>query len=114
MRISDWSSDVCSSDLDPNDRPIMTVAIQSGERPLRELTDLAEEVISNRIESVPGVGGVTVVGGADRQIRVQLDAPAMRAYGISPTQVMDALQREHQKVPAERKRVGRERVCQYV
>jgi HAE1 family hydrophobic/amphiphilic exporter-1 len=88
--------------FDPNDRPIMTVAIQSRERPLRELTDLAEEVISNRIESVPGVGGVTVVGGADRQIRVQLDAPAMRAYGISPTQVMDALQRENQEVPAGR------------
>ena len=77
--------------FDPNDRPIMSIALQSDERPLRELTDLAEEVVSNRIESVPGVGGVNVVGGAARQIRVQLKPDAMRAYGISPGQVSQAL-----------------------
>jgi HAE1 family hydrophobic/amphiphilic exporter-1 len=88
--------------FDPNERPIMSIAVQSGERPLRELTDMADEVISTRIESVPGVGQVDVVGGAERQIRVQLDPAAMRAYGVSPPEVMDALQRENQEVPAGR------------
>src|SRR5215217_817858 len=46
--------------FDPNERPIMSIAVQSTERPLRELTDLADEVISTRIEAVPGVGGVNV------------------------------------------------------
>jgi HAE1 family hydrophobic/amphiphilic exporter-1 len=59
--------------FDPNDRPIMSIALQSAERPLRELTDLADEVVSTRFESIPGVGGVNVVGGAQRQIKVQLD-----------------------------------------
>lgn len=92
--------------FDPNDRPILSIAAQSDERPLRELTDLADEVISTRLEAVPGVGGVNIVGGAERQIRVELDPAAMRAYGISPAQVMAALQRENQEVPAGRIRRG--------
>jgi HAE1 family hydrophobic/amphiphilic exporter-1 len=92
--------------FDPNDRAIMSVALQSTERPLRELTDLAEEVIATRFESIPGVGGVNVVGGAARQIKVQLDPARMRAYAVSPPQVMAALQRENQEVPAGRVRNG--------
>jgi hydrophobic/amphiphilic exporter-1 (mainly G- bacteria), HAE1 family len=88
--------------FDPNDRPIMSVAVQSGTRPMRELTDLAEEVIGNRIEAIPGVGGVQLVGGSAREIRVELDPNALRAYGIAPAQVVDALQRENQEVPAGR------------
>lgn len=92
--------------FDPNDRAIFSIAVQSDERPLRELTDLADEVISTRLEAVPGVGGVNIVGGAERQIRVELDPSAMRAYGVSPAQVMTALQRENQEVPAGRVRRG--------
>ncbi|HWJ22068.1 MAG TPA: efflux RND transporter permease subunit [Gemmatimonadaceae bacterium] len=88
--------------FDPNDRPIMSIGILSAERPIRELTDLADQVIAQRIEAVPGVGGVNVIGGAARQIRVQLDPSAIRAYGVSPAQVAAALQRENQEVPAGR------------
>lgn len=94
--------------FDPNDRPIMSIAVQSAVRPMRELTDLAEEVIGNRIESIPGVGGVQVVGGAAREIRIELDPIALRAYGISPAQVVAAVQRENQEVPAGRVQRGNE------
>ncbi len=92
--------------FDPNERPIMSLALQSSERPLRELTGIADEVVSTRFEAIPGVGGVNVVGGAQRQIKAELDPDAMRAYGISPPQVMQALQRENQEVPAGRVRRG--------
>ena len=92
--------------FDPNERPIMSIAIQSGDRPLRELTDMADEVISTRIESEPGVGGVNVIGGLQRQIRIQLDPAALRAYALSPVQVIAALQRENQEVPAGRIQQG--------
>ena len=88
--------------FDPNDRPIMSIGLQSGDRPIRELTDLAEEVIATRFEAVSGVGGVNVLGGAAREIQVELDPNAMRAYGISPAQVVTALQRENREVPAGR------------
>ena len=92
--------------FDPNESPIMSIAVQSGERPLRELTDIAEEVIATRLEAIPGVGGVNLNGGYRRQIRVQLDPDAMRSYGISPAQVTAALQRENQDVPAGRVQRG--------
>jgi HAE1 family hydrophobic/amphiphilic exporter-1 len=92
--------------FDPNEAPIMGIAVQSGERSLRELTDLAEEVIATRFEAIAGVGGVNLIGGNRRQIRVQLDPDAMRAYGVSPAQVTAALQRENQEVPAGRVQRG--------
>jgi hydrophobic/amphiphilic exporter-1 (mainly G- bacteria), HAE1 family len=88
--------------FDPNDRPIMSISVQSSERSIRDLTDLAEQVIAIGIESIPGVGGVNVVGGTSRQIRVELNPDALRAYEISPTQVTQALARENQEVPAGR------------
>ncbi|HKG95413.1 MAG TPA: efflux RND transporter permease subunit [Gemmatimonadaceae bacterium] len=92
--------------FDPNDRPIIQVAMQSSERTLRELTDMADEIVSTRLEAVSGVGGVNRVGGAQRQIKVQLDPAAMRAYNIGPPQVISALQRENMEVPAGRVRGG--------
>src|SRR5262245_7281836 len=88
--------------FDPNDSPIMSIAMQSNERGISELTDLAAEVVSIRLEAIQGVGGVNVNGGNQRQIKVQLDPDAMRAYNVSPVQVSTALQRENQEVPAGR------------
>jgi hydrophobic/amphiphilic exporter-1 (mainly G- bacteria), HAE1 family len=88
--------------FDPNDSPIMSVALQSSERGIRELTDLADEVVGVRLEAIPGVGGINVNGGNARQIQVLLDPDAMRAYNVSPVQVTQALQRENQEVPAGR------------
>jgi hydrophobic/amphiphilic exporter-1 (mainly G- bacteria), HAE1 family len=92
--------------FDPNESPIMAIAIQSDERSIRELTDLADEIIQPRIEAIPGVGGVNIVGGNARQIRIQLDPNSMRAYGVSPAHVASALQRENQEVPAGRVQRG--------
>jgi HAE1 family hydrophobic/amphiphilic exporter-1 len=88
--------------FDPNDRPIMSISIQSAERSIRDLTDLADQVIANRLESIPGVGGVNVNGGTPREIRVQLNPEALQAYQVSPQQVSQALARENMEVPAGR------------
>ncbi|MEP6691001.1 MAG: efflux RND transporter permease subunit [Gemmatimonadaceae bacterium] len=86
--------------FDPNDSPIITIAVQSKERPIRELTDLADQSIVTRLEAVPGVGAVNRNGGTQRTIRVQLDPTALRSYAVSPQQVITALQRENADVPA--------------
>src|SRR5687767_9633186 len=88
--------------FDPNDSPIVTVAVQSTERPLREITDLVDETIVTRLQAVTGVGAVNRTGGSERVIRVQLDPAALSSYRVSPQQVMQALQRENQEVPAGR------------
>ncbi|MEO8193906.1 MAG: efflux RND transporter permease subunit [Gemmatimonadales bacterium] len=88
--------------FDPNDRPIMSVAMQSSERPLRELTSIADEIVSPRLQAIAGVGGINVAGNEVRQIRIEMNPDAMRSYGISVPQVISALQRENQEVPAGR------------
>ena len=88
--------------FDPNDRPIMSISIQSGDRSIRDLTDLADQVIANRLESIPGVGGVNVNGGTPREIRVLLNSESLNAYQVSPQQVSQALARENMEVPAGR------------
>src|SRR5678815_3219441 len=86
----------------PNDRPIMSIAMQSNERPLRELTSIADEVVSPKLQSIAGVGGINLAGTEVRQVRVELNPDAMRSYGISVPQIITALQRENQEVPAGR------------
>ena len=88
--------------FDPNERPIMSIAMQSGERPMRELTSLAEQVVSPRLQSVTGVGGINLAGTETRQIRIEINPDAMRSYGISVPQVISALRDENQEVPAGR------------
>src|SRR5215211_3250000 len=88
--------------FDPNDSPIISIAAQSTERPLREITDMADETIVTRLQAVPGVGAVNRTGGSERVIRVQLDPAALSSYRVTPQQVMQALQRENQEVPAGR------------
>lgn len=88
--------------FDPNDRPIISVAMQSNERPMRDLTTMADEVVSTRLQAIAGVGGINLSGGETRQIRIELNPEAMRSYGISPPQVISALDRENQEVPAGR------------
>jgi len=92
--------------FDPNDRPIMAVAVSSKERSLRELTDLGDQVIRPRFEAVEGVGGVTLNGAATREIHVELDPVALRSFGLTPDVVSSALARENQEVPAGRIRKG--------
>ncbi|HUF65721.1 MAG TPA: efflux RND transporter permease subunit [Gemmatimonadaceae bacterium] len=92
--------------FDPNSRPIISLGLQSAERPLRELTSMADDIVATRLGAVPGVGDVSRVGGATREIRAELDPEALRAYGISPAMVAAALQRENQEVPAGRVEQG--------
>jgi len=94
------------SRYDPNDQPILTVAASSHERSLRQLTDLGDQVIRPRLESVTGVGGVQLVGASTREIHVELSPAALRAYGVTADMVSAALARENQEVPAGRLRQG--------
>ena len=92
--------------FDPNSRPIISVGLRSTQRQTRELTSMADDIVATRLSAVPGVGDVTRVGGTSRQIRVELDPGALRSYGVSPTAVAAALQRENQEVPAGRVEQG--------
>lgn len=83
----------------------------SGTGDVTRLRYLADEVLSRRLEAVPGVASVDVRGGRVREIRVELDASRLAALGISANEVTDALVRENRNVSAgDMRDAGRETV----
>ena len=90
------------SRFDFRQSPIISLALSGEGWALRDLTQLATETISRRIETVDGVGNVSVVGGLQREIHVLLLPPRMEALGVSPDMVVGALSRENMDAPAGR------------
>jgi hydrophobic/amphiphilic exporter-1 (mainly G- bacteria), HAE1 family len=78
-------------------QPIITLAL-SGERSQEQLFRLADEKIRPRLETLGGVGQVTVFGGRQREIQVKVDPSRLRAYNITLQQVTQALGAENLNV----------------
>ncbi len=85
--------------LDPASQPIYTVSV-TGNRPEKELTTFTKDVIRKRLENVPGVGRVDLVGGAEREIAIQVDAVRMQAYNLSIQDIVQAVAAANVEVPA--------------
>jgi HAE1 family hydrophobic/amphiphilic exporter-1 len=84
--------------FDVESTPILGIAV-SGERDLREVTEIAKKEIKEDIETLRGVGSVTLVGGRERAINVILDTDRLTAHGLSVGQVTAALRAENVEVP---------------
>jgi len=78
--------------------PVLTIAL-SGNRDLRELTEIADKVVKVQLERAAGVGEVKLVGGLERAINIWVDPDRLEAYQIPITEVRDALVRQNTDVP---------------
>ncbi|MBI2220311.1 MAG: efflux RND transporter permease subunit [Acidobacteria bacterium] len=81
--------------LDPAATPIVSVAIDAPALTARAITDIADKVIKRRLENVPGVGAVNLVGQATREIQVLVDRNRLEGYALSLDEVVQALGREN-------------------
>ncbi len=86
--------------FNPDDQPILSLAVSSGTKTLPQLTSIANETITKRLGMVSGVGQTTVVGGSERQVAVMVAPERLDALGISVTEVMEAIRRENQDIAA--------------
>ncbi|HRB10438.1 MAG TPA: efflux RND transporter permease subunit, partial [Ottowia sp.] len=91
--------------FDPASRAIWSVAVlpqaadgRAAPSPI-ELTNWADQVLKKRLENVRGVGAVQLVGGAKREIHIQLRPPALEALGVTPDQVLAAVRGDNQDQP---------------
>src|SRR5580704_5681010 len=87
--------------LDPDASPVLSVAL-SANRPVRDITEYADKVLRRQLESVGGVGQVTLLGGRQRQINVWLDADRLRGHNLTVTDVARALQAQNVEIPGGR------------
>src|SRR5918992_3772383 len=87
--------------IDTDAAPVLRIAV-SAPRSLRDVTDIADRQIKDRIESINGVGQVQIVGGARREIQVKVDPDKMRAFNVTATDVMNAVRLQNMEVPGGR------------
>jgi len=83
--------------------PVIKLAL-TGDAPLDELYDFADNTLRDRISVLSGVADVSLVGGAAREVRVQLDRAALAARGLTSTDVVRAIQGSIRTIPSGRVR----------
>jgi hydrophobe/amphiphile efflux-1 (HAE1) family protein len=70
-----------------NSQPTVVMALLSKTRSSRELSQLADQVVSKRMQRVEGVARVDISGMTTREVRIDLDPARLRAYGITPAEI---------------------------
>jgi HAE1 family hydrophobic/amphiphilic exporter-1 len=78
--------------------PVMQIAV-SAPRSVRDVTLIADKLIKQRVENAKGVGEVTISGGAQREIHIQVDPDSLRSYNLTVTDVFNALRQQNQEMP---------------
>ena len=86
--------------IDPGAIPIVSVTVNAPHLAPQAATDMAEKVVKRRLENVPGVGAVNLVGESTREIQVVVDRSRLEAYHVSLADVVNALRNENVDAPA--------------
>ena len=84
--------------FDNDQAPVVTIAL-SGERSLRELTEIADKEVRPQLERSAGVGEVRIVGGLPRSVNIWVDPDRLAAYQIPIINVRDAIVRQNADLP---------------
>jgi hydrophobic/amphiphilic exporter-1 (mainly G- bacteria), HAE1 family len=87
--------------LDTDAAPVLRISV-SAPTSLREVTEVAKNQIKKPIESVNGVGQITIIGGQERQINVWVDPDKMRSYNVTAIEVSNALRQQNVEFPSGR------------
>jgi HAE1 family hydrophobic/amphiphilic exporter-1 len=81
--------------------PVMSISV-SGSRPLRDITQIAKKKLKEPLETLKGVGKITMVGSREREIHVVVNPMKLAAFKISIKQVKEAIQQQNIEIPGGR------------
>ncbi|MBI3303259.1 MAG: efflux RND transporter permease subunit [Deltaproteobacteria bacterium] len=87
--------------FDVDASPILTLTV-SGFQGLKELTEIAEKRVKEPLESISGVGAISIIGGRKREIQVLIDPERLKAYDLSMKTVAEALAKQNVEFPGGR------------
>ena len=65
----------------------------------KDITTFTKDVVKKRLENIPGVGSVYLVGGAEKEIQIEVDAAKLRAYNISIQDVIQNVGAQNVEIP---------------
>jgi hydrophobe/amphiphile efflux-1 (HAE1) family protein len=92
---------------DPDAAPVIVLSVKGPKDvPARDLTKFADKQVKQRIERLPGVGQIVILGGQDRQINVNLDPIRLASTGVSALEVQRAIAVSNVNVPGGRIETG--------
>lgn len=90
------------SKADSDSQPIVFLNVQSNERSLLEISDIANNIFKERLQTIPGVSTVQIWGEKRYAIRLRMDPLRMASYGITPLDVLNKVQSENVELPSGR------------
>jgi multidrug efflux pump len=85
---------------DANSDAILSLTIQSDSRTQLEVSDFAENVLAERLQTIPGVSTIQIWGQKKYAMRMRMDPVKLSAFGLTPQDVKSALDRENVELPA--------------
>jgi HAE1 family hydrophobic/amphiphilic exporter-1 len=93
--------------FDPSNMPIMNIALETdGRTDMKTLTRYVDNIVTERLQTVAGVGGVQLAGFRDREIRIWLNTDSLEAYGLTTKDIKNAVYTRHVELPAGRVETG--------
>jgi len=95
---------------DPDSAPVYTLVLSSDDMSLRALTEVADKDVSRALQTVDGVGEVTMSGGRAREIHIVMDIEKLNAYGLTAEQVRQAVQTQNVEIPGGKLQRGKSEV----
>src|SRR5829696_7717274 len=94
--------------FDPSELPVVTLTLTSETVPAATLTRLADPGVTRALRAIAGVAQVSVVGGIEREMTVELQPAQLEAAGVSVAQVVQALEAQNLAAPVGRLNGGLE------
>ncbi len=94
--------------FDPNDLPIVQLALTSKTMSSADLTRLADPGVTRQLRGVTGVAEVRVVGGVEREMTIELQPQALQSAGVGVSDVVQALQVQNLAAPVGRLTAARD------
>lgn len=88
------------SKADASSDYIISLSVQSESRNQLEITEYANNVLVERLQTIPGVSSVRILGEKKYAMRIWLDPNKLNAYGITAVEIQQALQRENIEMPS--------------
>ncbi len=88
------------SKADADGSPIVFITIFSEQRSLLELSEIAENIFKERLQTIPGVSAIRIWGEKKYSMRLWMDPDKMAAYQLTPLDVRAALLRENIELPS--------------